>query len=70
MLPVEIIIMSVSCPLMSVKEEMGSAPSYLPSMLHTALKVGVHTIWVPFGQFKFVQKDHFQRNTNQSYISI
>ena len=35
-----------------------------------AFKVGVHTIWCHFGQFKFVQKDHFQRNTNQSYISI
>ena len=34
------------------------------------LKVGVHTIWCIFGQFKFVQKDHLQRNTNQSYISI
>ena len=35
-----------------------------------SFKVGVHTIWCHFGQFKFVQKDHFQRNTNQSYISI
>ena len=34
------------------------------------IKVGVHTIWCHFGQFKFVQKDHFQKNTNQSYISI
>ena len=34
------------------------------------LKVDVHTIWCHFGQFKFVQKDHFQRNTSQSYISI
>ena len=33
-------------------------------------KVGVHTIWCHFGQFKFVQKDHFQRNANKSYISI
>ena len=34
------------------------------------IKVGVDTIWCHFGQFKFVQKDHFQRNTNQSYVSI
>ena len=37
---------------------------------HSIVKVGAHTIWCHFGQFKFVQKDHFQRNTNQSYISI
>ena len=36
----------------------------------SCFKVGVHTIWCIFGQFKFVQKDHFQRNINQSYISI
>ena len=34
------------------------------------VKVEVHTIWCQFGQFKFVQKYHFQINTNQSYISI
>ena len=45
--------------------------SYKRTYLYEVLvKVGVHTIWCHFGQFKFVQKDHFQRNTNQSYISI
>ena len=49
----------------------GWTASYLPGCGYEyRLKVGVHTIWCHFGQFKFVQKDHFWRNTNQSYISI